>query len=53
MQILSTDENFAKEFVVEEMTDMDGNVVEDAKNVQQKLKIKCPYKLQKYDILRK
>ena len=53
LQILSTDENFGKEFVVESMTDMDGNVVEDAKNVQQKLKIKCPYKLSKYDILRK
>lgn len=53
LQILSTDENFGKEFVVESMTDMDGNAVEDAKHVQQKLKIKCPYKLSKYDILRK
>ncbi len=53
LQILSTDENFGKEFVIESMTDMDGNVVEDAKHVQQKLKIKCPYQLSKYDILRK
>lgn len=53
LQVLSADENFLKEFVVEEMFDQNGNAVDDAKVVQQILKIKCPYTLQKYDILRK
>lgn len=52
LQILSPDDNFLKEFVVEEMRDESGNAIDDAKLVQQKLQIKCPYVLKKYDILR-
>lgn len=53
LQVLSPGEDFLKEFVVEEMFDENGNPVDDAKNVQQKLRIKCPYSLGRYDILRK
>ena len=51
--MLSPTDDFLKEFVVEEMFDENGSAVDDAKIVQQKLRIKCPYKLEKYDILRK
>lgn len=53
LQVLSPTDDFLKEFVVEEMFDENGSAIDDAKIVQQKLRIKCPYKLEKYDILRK
>ena len=53
LEILSPTENFNKTFEVTEILDVDGNTVTDANLVQQILKIKCPYKLQARDILRK
>ncbi len=53
LEILSPTESFNKTFEVTEILDMDGNTVMDANLVQQILKIKCPYKLQARDILRK
>ncbi len=53
LEILSPTDNFNKTFVVSYMQDEFGNVIEDAKNVQQKLYIKLDYKLQKGDILRR
>ena len=53
LEILTPSENFNKKFIVEQLTDENGNQVTDAKNVQQKLFIKCPYQLNKGDILRK
>ena len=53
LEILSPYENFNKKFIVESITDFNGNEVLDAKIVQQKLKIKVPYKLNQGDILRR
>ncbi len=54
LEILSSsDEYWNRELVIEAMYDMDGNQVEDAKLVQQKLFIPTPFKLTERDILRK
>lgn len=53
LEILSPSENFNKKFVVEKMVDEKGEEVLDAKRVQQKLYLYCPYKLNAGDILRK
>ncbi|MBO4323566.1 MAG: U32 family peptidase, partial [Clostridia bacterium] len=53
LEILSPGDTFNHRFKVSEIKDQDGNAVTDAKIVQQKLKIKCPYKLKAGDILRK
>lgn len=53
LEILSPGENFNKKFVVEKMVDEKGEEVLDAKRVQQKLYLYCPYKLNAGDILRK
>lgn len=53
LQILSPSDNFNKEFMVDEIFDEYGESILDAKNVQQKLKLKTPYKLYKGDFLRK
>lgn len=53
LEILSPTDSFNKKFVVTQMFNEKGEPVLDAKNVQEKLKIYCPVKLQKYDILRK
>ena len=53
LEILSPSDSFNKKFKVEEMFDLNGNIVEDAKLVQQKLVIKTPYKLSEGDILRR
>lgn len=53
LEILSPSESFNKKFVVTEILDKDGNNVSDANLVQQILKVKCPYNLNKNDILRK
>ena len=53
LEILSPSDNFNKTFVVSHMEDEFGNIVEDAKAVQQKLYIKLDYKLNKGDILRR
>ncbi len=53
LEVLSPSENFNKKFIVTEMFNEKGEVVEDAKLVQQKLYIKTPFKLSKGDMLRK
>lgn len=53
LEILSNNDSFNKKFKVSEIKDEAGNVLDEVKKVKQKLFIKCPYKLSKYDILRK
>ncbi len=53
LEVLSPGDDFNKTFVVEEIIDSKGEKVESAKNVQEVVKIKCPYSLKKLDILRK
>ena len=53
LEILSPKENFNKNFILEKMYNEKMEEITDAKNVQQKLYIKCPFKLYKGDILRK
>ncbi|MBQ2714289.1 MAG: U32 family peptidase [Clostridia bacterium] len=53
LQILSPDSAFCQEIEIKGVTDTEGNLVEDAKRVQQKLYIPTEYKLHKGDILRK
>ena len=53
LEVLSPDGNFRKTFVAEEIYDMDGGRVEDAKLVQAHYKIKCGYALQAGDYLRR
>lgn len=53
LEVLSPSENFNKKFVVTEIFDEEGNSVTDAKIVQQKLKIACPFVLCGGDILRR
>ena len=53
LEVLSPSENFSKTFVAEKIYNEKGEEVEDAKLVQAKYKIECPYSLQKGDFLRK
>ena len=55
LEILSSGDDFNKEFIVERMTDENGAVVEDAKFVQQKLIVypTAPRELYPADVLRK
>ncbi|MDR1905475.1 MAG: U32 family peptidase [Clostridiales bacterium] len=53
LEVLSVGEYFLKTVEVKEMFDEEGNTVEDARRVQQKLFIKTDLKLKKHDILRK
>ena len=53
LEVLSPDKNFAKTFVAEEIFDSKGEPTQDAKLVQEKYKIKCPYVLTAGDYLRK
>ncbi len=53
LNVLSPGDEFNKDFVVKEMLDIDGNVVDDASRVQQILRIKTQLKLKPGDILRK
>lgn len=52
LEILSPSDSFQKTFTVKKMTDEQGFEVLDAKNVQQRLWIDCPYELHEQDILR-
>lgn len=52
LEILSPTENFNKIIKVEKMTDLNGEIVEDAKLVQQQLKLFTDISLSKGDILR-
>ena len=53
LEILSPSDSFNRAFAVEEMTSEEGERVEDAKLVMQKLRLRCPYPLRAGDILRK
>ena len=53
LEVLSPDENFNKTFVVDKVTDEEGNVIEDAKLVQQTLRIYSNLMLKAGDILRR
>ena len=53
LEILSPSDSFNRTFAVEEMTSEEGERVEDAKLVMQKLRLRCPYPLRAGDILRK
>ncbi len=53
LEILSPFSSFGARFAVEEMRGEDGESVADAKLVQQRLRVFCPYELCAGDILRK
>ena len=53
LEVLSPTDSFNKKIVVEKMEDEKGNVIEDAKIVQQKIRLYTDVKLNSGDILRK
>ena len=53
LEILSNGENFNKKFIVEDIVDCENNHLKEVKKIKQHVYVKCPYKLNKYDILRK
>ena len=53
LEVLSPDENFGKSFAVERVYDSNGEETDDAKRVQEKYKISCPYPLKAGDYLRR
>lgn len=53
LEVLSPRDSFLKKFTVGYVTDEEGNEVEDAKIVQQRLFVKTPFKLYPGDILRR
>ena len=53
LEVLSPDGNFAKAFVAEEIMDINGERIQDAKLVQAQYKIKCPYSLSAGDYIRR
>jgi len=53
LEILSPTDSFNKVIKIERMEDEDGNIVEEAKNVQQKLWIYTDIPVEAGDILRK
>ena len=53
LEVLSPNENFNKTFLVDKVTDEEGNEIEDAKLVQQKLRIYSNLKLNVGDIIRR
>ncbi len=53
LEILSPNASFGKSFTVNEIYDSKGESVEDAKLVQERYEINCPYPLQEGDYLRR
>ena len=53
LEILSCGISHNKQFVLEEITDQEGNKIEDAKIVQQILRLSIPYEVQAGDMLRR
>ncbi len=53
LEVLSPNEHFAKTFIAEEIYNSLGEPTDDAKLVQEKYKIKCPYVLHEGDYLRR
>ncbi len=52
LEILSADDNFLKKIKVEKIINSNGEMVQDAKRVQEILQINCEFNLKKGDILR-
>ncbi len=53
LEVLSPNETFGKDFIAEEIYDYDGRRIEDAKLVQGRYKIKCPYPLRSGEYIRR
>ena len=53
VEVLSPDANFNKKFKITSIKNIDGEEIDDAKGVQEKYVINCPFKLKQFDILRK
>ncbi len=53
LEVLSPSEHFKRSFTVENMYDLQGEKIDDAKLVQGVYKIECPFALQKGDYLRR
>ncbi len=53
LEVLSPDGSFGKCFTVEELYNSNGEAVEDAKLVQERYKLSCPYPLRAGDYLRR
>ena len=53
LEVLSPDDNFGKTFEAKEIFEEGGRRTADAKLVQAKYKISCPYYLKKGDFLRR
>ena len=53
LEVLSPTDNFLKEIPVQRLENEEGEAVEDAKLVQQKLRLYTPIKLSAGDILRR
>ena len=52
LEVLSPTESFNKTITIEKLEDLNGNIVEDAKIVQQKLKLYTNVRLSEGDMLR-
>ena len=52
LEVVSPNVECNTKFKVKNMTDINGNKIDDAKNVQQLLYVDCPYELEPLDILR-
>lgn len=53
LEVLAPDDTFKKAFVAEEIFDSTGESVDDAKLVQEKYKIRCPYQIKSGAYLRR
>ena len=52
LEVLSPCDNYLKNIVVDEVFDLDGNIIEDCKFVQQILYLKSDVVLKNHDVLR-
>ncbi len=52
LEVLSPDDNFLKKFIITSIKNHKGEMIDDAKRVQETLEINCPYDLKEGDILR-
>ena len=52
LEVLSADDNFLKVITIEEIFNSKGEKIDDAKRVQEIVKINCPFRLKAGDILR-
>ena len=52
LEILSNGENFNKSFKVNEIINLNNEKIDEVKKIKERVYLKCPYKLNKYDILR-